>query len=75
MAERDWQHYARCRGLDPDRFFARGSARSQPAIEICQRCRVREECLQFALDSEVEFGIWGGMTERQRRALRRRMAS
>lgn len=72
----DWSQQARCRGLDPDQFFVRGSAQSRQAIKVCQRCDVRVECLQYALDNAVEFGVWGGMTERQRRALiRRRLAS
>lgn len=72
MEQQDWQRRARCRGLNHDQFFVRGSARSQAAIDICNRCRVRSECLEFALENELEFGIWGGMTERQRRRIRRR---
>lgn len=71
----EWQERAACRGLDPTTFFLRGAARSRPAIRVCERCHVREECLRYALDNEVEFGVWGGMTERQRRALRRSVAS
>lgn len=71
----EWQDRAACRGLDPTAFFLRGADRSRRAVRVCERCQVREECLRYALDNEVEFGVWGGMTERQRRALKRSIAS
>lgn len=73
--EADWSDDARCRGLDPDQFFVRGAAQSRRAIKVCQRCSVRQQCLQYALDNDIDFGVWGGLTERQRRAAQRRMAS
>jgi WhiB family redox-sensing transcriptional regulator len=67
----DWASAAICRGADPDALFVQG-AEQQQAKQVCVRCPVRTECLADALDSRVEFGVWGGMTERERRALLRR---
>jgi WhiB family transcriptional regulator, redox-sensing transcriptional regulator len=67
-----WADGARCRGMDPDRFFVRGVAQARPVIRVCERCPVREPCLQYAIDNEITFGVWGGLTERQRRAYQRR---
>lgn len=58
---------ARCRVHEPEHFFVRGAAQSRRALRICAACPVRDECLRYAVENEVEFGIWGGMTERQRR--------
>ena len=69
----EWTDQARCRGTDPDQFFVRGSAQARQAIKVCSRCTVRDACLQYAIDNEVDFGVWGGLTERQRRAHQRRM--
>ena len=73
--ESDWTDQARCRGLDPDQFFVRGASQSRKAVKVCQRCTVRSECLDYAVENQIDFGVWGGLTERQRRALRRRIAS
>ena len=67
----DWTALAVCRGADPDALFVQG-AEQQQAKQVCLRCPVRTECLADALDNRVEFGVWGGMTERERRALLRR---
>jgi WhiB family redox-sensing transcriptional regulator len=67
----DWTSLAVCRGADPDALFVQG-AEQQQAKQVCLRCPVRTECLADALDNRVEFGVWGGMTERERRALLRR---
>jgi WhiB family transcriptional regulator, redox-sensing transcriptional regulator len=75
MFETDWAEQARCRGLDPEQFFVRGAAASRQAIKVCNRCSVRDECLQYALDSDIDFGVWGGLTERQRRAHQRRLVA
>lgn len=64
-----WMAAARCRDHEPDQFFVRGAAQSRRAVRICSRCPVREQCLRYAIDNEIEFGIWGGLTERQRRRL------
>lgn len=67
----DWPAVAGCRGIDPDRLFVPGAAQNRAKL-ICSGCDVRAECLADALDNEIEFGVWGGMTERERRALLRR---
>lgn len=72
MDETTWSDQARCRGLDPEQFFVRGVAQARPAIRVCERCVVKDECLRYALDNEIDFGVWGGLTERQRRAFQRR---
>lgn len=75
QAEREpWRVDAECRGADQSLFFAprRGVSRDNvSAKELCDRCPVREECLEYALRTGQLYGIWGGMTERERRVLRR----
>lgn len=63
-----WVSKALCRAADPDELFVRGAAQRKAAV-ICRHCPVMIECGADALDNRVEFGVWGGMTERQRRAL------
>ena len=67
----DWAAQAACRTTDPDTLFVQGAAQYRVKA-ICLGCTVRTECLADALDNNVEFGVWGGMTERERRALLRR---
>jgi WhiB family redox-sensing transcriptional regulator len=67
----DWATNAACRSSDPDALFVQGAAQNR-AKAVCMACPVRTECLADALDNRVEFGVWGGMTERERRALLRR---
>ena len=67
----DWPAQAACRGTDPDTLFVQGAAQNR-AKAICFGCPVRTECLADSLDNQIEFGVWGGMTERERRALLRR---
>jgi len=67
----DWLAKAACRSTDPDALFVQGAAQNR-AKAICMGCSVRTECLADALDNRIEFGVWGGMTERERRALLRR---
>ncbi|WP_370147724.1 WhiB family transcriptional regulator [Streptacidiphilus sp. EB129] len=67
----DWSAQAACRTSDPDELFVQGAAQNR-AKAVCTGCPVRTECLADALDNRVEFGVWGGMTERERRALLRR---
>lgn len=66
-----WSVDAACRSGDPDRLFVKGSQQNV-AKRICRHCGVRAECLAFALDQQMEYGVWGGLTERERRALLRR---
>ena len=68
FGERAWVSKGLCRTKDPDELFVSGAAQRQAAA-ICRHCPVRRECGADALDNKVEFGVWGGMTERQRRAL------
>ena len=67
----DWAGSVRCAGTDPDALFVQGKAQ-RAAKTVCQGCPVVAECLADALDNRTEFGVWGGMTERERRALLRR---
>jgi WhiB family redox-sensing transcriptional regulator len=71
---RDWRHRARCRDLDPEMFFPVGTtglaaAQIQAAKAVCALCPVRGECLQWALDTAQEAGVWGGLSEEERRDL------
>jgi WhiB family redox-sensing transcriptional regulator len=67
----DWAKRARCRKNKPDELFVQGAAQNRAKL-VCQGCPVRTECLAEALDNRTEYGVWGGMTERERRALLRR---
>ncbi|NYG06647.1 WhiB family redox-sensing transcriptional regulator [Phycicoccus badiiscoriae] len=67
----DWAPMGSCSTSDPDALFVQGAAQ-QTAKVVCQRCPVIAECLADALDNRTEFGVWGGMTERERRALLKR---
>jgi WhiB family redox-sensing transcriptional regulator len=66
----DWASQAACRTSDPDALFVQGAAQNR-AKQVCRGCPVRTACLADALDRRTEFGVWGGMTERERRALLR----
>ena len=65
---------AACREANPDELFVRGAEQNK-AKQLCSGCPVRTECLAEALDNQIEWGVWGGMTERERRALLRRHPS
>lgn len=69
--ELSWQRQANCMGVDPDLFFPERGASTREAKEVCRGCVVREECLEYALENSEKFGIWGGLSERERRRLRR----
>lgn len=60
-----------CRALDPDLFFPVKGESTLPAKAVCAGCQVREECLKYAMDNNFKDGIWGGMSEKQRRVYRR----
>jgi WhiB family redox-sensing transcriptional regulator len=74
MEDRGWQSRANCMGVDPDLFFPERGASTREAKEVCRGCVAREDCLEYALDNGEKFGIWGGMSERERRRLRRARA-
>ncbi|HWE88391.1 MAG TPA: WhiB family transcriptional regulator [Pseudonocardiaceae bacterium] len=71
LQQLNWRVRASCRDVDPDRLFVKGADQRKAKI-VCMSCPVRTECLAEALDKRIEFGVWGGMTERERRALLRR---
>lgn len=66
-----WQDFANCRGADPDLFFPERGASTRTAKGICRECSVQEDCLEFAIVSSEKFGIWGALSERERRKIRR----
>jgi len=70
MWNETWGEAAKCRNSDPDALFVQG-AQQHEAKRLCRACPVRTECLAEALDERIEFGVWGGTTERERRALLR----
>jgi WhiB family redox-sensing transcriptional regulator len=70
-----WRDLALCAETDPEAFFPDRGEPSQPAKRVCRRCEVRAECLQYALDHGERFGIWGGLSERERRKLTRQPAA
>ncbi|WP_089299864.1 MULTISPECIES: WhiB family transcriptional regulator [Haloechinothrix] len=70
--EQDWQERALCAQTDPEAFFPEKGGSTREAKRICQGCEVRTECLEYALAHDERFGIWGGLSERERRKLRKR---
>ena len=66
-----WQTDALCSQTDPEAFFPEKGGSTRDAKRICTSCEVRDECLQYALDNDERFGIWGGLSERERRRLKR----
>lgn len=66
-----WQQRALCAQTDPEAFFPEKGGSTREAKAVCQACEVREECLEYALANDERFGIWGGLSERERRRLRR----
>jgi WhiB family redox-sensing transcriptional regulator len=67
----DWRALGECLQLDPEAFFPDPGASSAAALSACARCVVRDRCLEWALENDIRFGIWGGLTEDERRALRK----
>lgn len=70
--ELSWQERALCAQTDPEAFFPEKGGSTREAKKICLSCEVREECLQYALEHDERFGIWGGLSERERRKLKKR---
>jgi WhiB family redox-sensing transcriptional regulator len=66
-----WQTDALCAQTDPEAFFPEKGGSTRDAKKICSGCEVRSECLEYALANDERFGIWGGLSERERRKLRR----
>ena len=67
-----WQEHALCAQTDPEAFFPEKGGSTREAKRVCASCEVRAECLEYALASDERFGIWGGLSERERRKLKRR---
>lgn len=70
--EQEWQELALCAQTDPEAFFPEKGGSTREAKRICAGCEVRSECLEYALAHDERFGIWGGLSERERRRLKRR---
>jgi WhiB family transcriptional regulator, redox-sensing transcriptional regulator len=67
-----WQADSLCAQTDPDAFFPEKGGSTRDAKRICAACEVRAQCLEYALANDERFGIWGGLSERERRKLRKR---
>ncbi|MCP2637502.1 WhiB family transcriptional regulator [Microbacterium sp. HD4P20] len=67
-----WQTDALCAQTDPEAFFPEKGGSTRDAKRICTSCDVRDQCLEYALQNDERFGIWGGLSERERRKLKRR---
>lgn len=65
-----WQELARCTEVDPEIFFPEKGQTARDAKKICRRCEVRTECLEYAIQTDQRFGVFGGLSERERRRLR-----
>ncbi|TWD25250.1 transcription factor WhiB [Streptomyces sp. T12] len=76
----NWRHSAACRTEDPELFFPIGTSgpalmQTEQAKAVCRRCPVQEQCLEWALETGQSIGVWGGTSETERRALKRRIAA
>ena len=69
--DEDWQERALCAQTDPESFFPEKGGSTREAKKICTGCEVRSECLEYALAHDERFGIWGGLSERERRRLKK----
>ena len=73
FVEQEWQEQALCAQTDPEAFFPEKGGSTREAKRICQACAVRDECLEYALEHDERFGIWGELSERERRRLKRQI--
>ena len=71
--ELSWQDQALCAQTDPEAFFPEKGGSTREAKRVCASCDVRSECLEYALANDERFGIWGGMSERERRRLKKKV--
>ena len=69
--EDQWQERALCAQTDPEAFFPEKGGSTREAKRICLGCDVKDACLEYALANDERFGIWGGLSERERRRLKR----
>lgn len=67
-----WQERALCAQTDPEAFFPEKGGSTREAKKVCLTCEVRDDCLEYALMNDERFGIWGGLSERERRKLKKR---
>jgi WhiB family redox-sensing transcriptional regulator len=70
--ELQWQERALCAQTDPEAFFPEKGGSTREAKRVCLSCEVRVECLDYALGNDERFGIWGGLSERERRRVKKR---
>jgi WhiB family redox-sensing transcriptional regulator len=70
-SELEWQEQALCAQSDPEAWFPERGDSPQAAKRICRRCPVKAECLDYALDNRIRWGVWGGLTDRERQHARR----
>ena len=78
-ADYEWRQHAICRDTDPELFFPVGTTgyalvQIDRAKQVCNECPVKDECLDYALETNQDSGIWGGTSEEERRSIRRRLA-
>ncbi|MEU5523014.1 WhiB family transcriptional regulator [Streptomyces sp. NPDC093250] len=76
----NWRNSAACKSEDPDLFFPIGTSgpallQTEQAKAVCRRCPVQEQCLEWAMETGQSIGVWGGTSEDERRALKRRIAA
>lgn len=69
--DQDWRSQAMCAEIDPDLWFAAGAVEHKMAKRVCRLCPVQKQCLSYAMEAPIDHGIWGGLTERERRRFRR----
>ena len=70
MADDEWRRDALCAETDPEAFFPEKGGSTREAKRVCAGCDVKAECLEYALATDERFGIWGGLSERERRRVR-----
>ena len=72
LTELEWQERALCAQTDPEAFFPEKGGSTREAKRVCMSCEVRVQCLDYALENDERFGIWGGLSERERRRVKKR---
>ena len=70
-SELEWQERALCAQTDPEAFFPEKGGSTREAKRVCMSCEVRVQCLDYALEKDERFGIWGGLSERERRRVKK----
>lgn len=71
----EWQDRALCKETDPESFFPDKGGTTREAKQTCMACEVKADCLQYALENDIRWGIWGGVAERDRRKLKKANAA